>query len=401
LPFGAFLARCFQDAGDSPVFANTVIVLTKYLEVNEMIHRGVLLIPALCLFLIFGATTGHTSSSDTQTLDFYQLLNYIEMEDLQDPLELFEDHEGDFDKELNQENIAYLNDQKDLLKQIQGRLKAQNLKWRLAGSSKRILFVPEKRPEYARLFESYCRQATTYVLERLRVPSPYTEIATLEKPLREPKDSADHRISAYLVHNLADEYVEEYIFYNADDDHTKIKIKLSNRLFHGKIGSYTSNLKILDQNRFEFIREPYTIWQNSSKNPLNVFIAPIEETLHIVLRGSTEEAIRHNLQTIKPTNIEQVQQVVNDWMAVEEAIVGGLVYKLLPDVFRKFFNKIPEEKIAQVLAERECHQQYRYLSKGVQLVNDMGLDAAVSLYQENPQRFKSLVTEIRMKIASS
>lgn len=366
-----------------------------------MIYRGVLLIPALCLSLIVGATTGHTSSSDTEALDFSQLLDYIEMEDLQDPLELFEDHKGDFDKELNQENIAYLNDQKDLLKQIKGRLKARNLKWRLAGSSKRILFVPEKRPEYARLFESYCRQATTYVLDRLQVPSPYAEIATLEKPVHEPKDSADHRISAYLVHNLADEYVEEYIFYSADDDETKIKIRLSNRVFHGKIGSYTSNLKILDKNRFEFVREPYTIWQNSSKNPLNVFIAPIEETLHIVLRGSTEEAIRHNLETIKPTNIYQVQQVVDDWMAVEEAIVGGLISKLMPDIFRNFFNKTSEEKIGQAMADRDVHEQYRYLSKGIQVVDDMGLDAAVSLYRENPQQFKSLVTEIRMKIASS
>jgi hypothetical protein len=391
------LSGCRQQSG----CANTVNVLTKILEVDEMIQRGVLLIPAFCLFLFFGVNTGHASSSDSQISDFSRLLNFIEMEDLQDPLELFEDHQGDFDKELNQENLAYLKDQKDLLKQIQGRLKTQNMKWRLASSSKRILFVPEKRPEYARLFESYCRQATAYVLDRLNVLSPFAEIFTLQKPVLQPKSSAAEGITAYIVHNLADEYIEEYLFYNADDDQTKIKIKLSNRVFHGRIGSYSSNLKILDKSQFEFIHEPYTIWQNSSKNPLNVFIAPIEETLHIVLRCSTEEAIRKNLEILKPTNIGQVKQVIDDWMAVEEAIVGGLISKLMPDVFRKFFHESSEEKISKAMAERDCHQQYRYLPKGIQVVTEMGLNAAMLFYQENPQQFKDKLTEIRMKMASS
>jgi hypothetical protein len=365
-----------------------------------MVQRGSLLIATLCLIFSFGFHSGFADSMTNKEADYSQLLDFIKLEDLQDPLELFEDHQGDFDKALNQENLDYLNAQQDLLKNIQGRLNAQTLRWRLAGSSKRILFVPEKRPEYARLFESYCRQVTDYVLQQLKLPNPYAQIATLQTPYRVAPDHGSGGITAYLVHNLADEYVEEYIFYNADDDQTKIRIKLSNRVFHGRIGSYTSNLKILDQTQFEFIHEPYTFWQNSASNPLNVFVAPIEETLHIILRNDTENAIRQNLELLKPTHIDQVQQVVNEWMAVEEAVVGGLVAELLPDIFEKFFNSASPEMVNKAIAGRECQQQYRYLSKGIQIVSDMGRDAALLMYRQDPHKVKKMVAGTETGAAS-
>ena len=356
-----------------------------------------LIAAGFCVFFSFVQAQANTPEIDSP--DYSRLLYYIHMEDLQSPLVLFEDQDGDFDKTLNQENIAYLNQNKELLKRISSRLKGQTLKWHLASSSKRLLVVPERRTEYAWLFDRYCHEVVDYVLKRTRLPNPYLGIATLEGELPPARDDAPRGITAYLVHNIADEYVEEYVFYTQDDDSTKIKIKLRNRVFNGKIGSYTSDLKIGPHSSFEFVREPYTLWQNSARDPLNVFIAPVEETLHISVRGATEKAIRENLKRMEPKTLQDVQNVVNDWMAVEEAIVGGLVNQLMPDIFTRFLHDPSVDKMAAAMAARDEHVQYRYLHQGIQVVNDLGLEPAIHLYLSDPGHFKTLMANMQLAAA--
>ena len=319
--------------------------------------------------------------------DYSRLLEYITMDDLQSPLVLIEDRQGDFDKDRNQENIAYLNGNPELLKRMQSRLHGEHIQWKLSNSYKRLLAVPEERQEYARLFEGYCKEAVAYVLGRIDFPNPYAAIATLSGPLPAAGDSAPEGLTAYLVHNIADEYVEEYLFFNEAEDNTKIKIQMSNRVFSGIIGSYSSQLVIGAENHFEFVREPYTFWQNSALNPLNVLIAPVEETLHVVLRQYTETAISGQLEQIKPQKLDQVKQVVNDWMAVEEAIVGGLVSKLMPEVLTRFVSKSSQELMAKAMADRDAHPQYRYLDRGIHIVADMGLQDALACTEMNPPVF--------------
>ena len=198
-------------------------------------------------------------------------------------------------------------------------------------------------------------------------------------------------VTAYLVHNIADEYVEEYLFYKPEESGTKIKIKLSNRVFTGKIGSYTSKLTFGEDSRIEFVRDPYTLWQNSAKNPVNVLVAPIEETLHIALRSATETAIRDKLTQIKPKNIEEVESVVQEWMAVEEAIVGGLVARLMPEICSHLLSGPMQKEITDSLAERHIHEQYRYLQEGIRVVDDMGVRSAIDLYVSEPARFQKLI----------
>ena len=191
-------------------------------------------------------------------------------------------------------------------------------------SFKQLLAVPENRVEYARLFEQYYHTAVNYLLERIHAANPYERIVTLKGPLPAlPATGAQEGITVYLVHNLVDEYIEEYLFSSLYGDGNKIKIKVSNRVNDGKVGSVTSLVTIGADNQYEFNRLPYTVWQNSAQNPLNVLIVPIEETLHTLMRPFTKKAMLAELVQSGPTRIDQVRRIVDDWIAVEEAIVGG------------------------------------------------------------------------------
>jgi hypothetical protein len=366
-----------------------------------MRHQTILIL--LTILIALPGVCGHAAASTTTDVggdDFSRLLEYIALDDLQDPLVVFQDHSGDFDRTLNKENIAFLNKNKELLKKIKTRLKGDSLQWKLSSSSKRRLIVPETRTEYAALFQRYCRESIDFVLERLRSPSPYTDIATLSDTLPLGRAQTNSGVKAFLVHNIADEYIEEYTFYNQDDDSTKIKIKLSNRVFSGKIGSYSSDLVIGENSSFEFIHEPFTLWQNSAENPLNVFIAPVEETLHILMRDATEAAIRADLDQVQPKQVKEVEAVVDDWMAVEEAIVGGLVARLMPEVFSRFLPNTSGSELNEALAERDQFSQYRYLERGIKVVIDMGLEEAAKLYKADPLHFKQLVDSSNLAKAS-
>jgi hypothetical protein len=359
------------------------------MNANIRISAGLIIV---FTFLLLEAFPAAAMKGPEGERNYSHLLDFIAKPDLQTPLVLVEDHQGDFDKERNLENRSYLNDHPGLLTQIQHKLNGDTIQWELAGSSRRVLAVPESREDYAHLFESYCNDAIDYVLDRLQLANPFADIMTLSADLSGSltSPSQDGTI-AYLVHNLAEEYVEEYLFFNPEKQGTKLKIKLSNKVYTGVIGSYSTQLVIDPDLKYEFIREPYTFWQNSASNPLNVLIVPVEETLHAALRESTEGAIQDQLKLERPKKVGDVQSVIDHWMAVEEAMVGGLVAQLMPDLLERFVLQSSTSLLADTLAERRQHDQYRFLSGGVQTVADLGIHAALDLYQTKPQEFAYLI----------
>jgi hypothetical protein len=340
-----------------------------------------------CIALVPAARANPTLA----LFDTDRLLTFIQAENREAPLVLIDDGAGEFDTRLNQANLAYLNENKPLLTQIQSRLAADRVSFRLAGSSKRLLVVPERREEYATLFEQYCREAVAQALAATRLPNPYVAIATLREPPARPQGERAEGVTAYVVHNIADEYIEEYLFFDQTDDRSQIKIKLSNRVFTGRIGSYTSRLTFGAQAQIEFIHDPYTLWQNTARNPINVLVAPVEETLHIGLRCATEAAIRQALRQAPPENLEHVQRVVDEWMAVEEAIVGGLVAHLMPEIFGRLLTGPLREQMTAALAQRDMHAQYRYLPQGIRVVGELGVRPAVVLYMSEPAHFQRMI----------
>jgi hypothetical protein len=342
------------------------------------------------IFLIPVKAVHGRSPDDGQT--YALLLDYIQMDNRRTPLVEFTRTGQGVDQALNEENRRYISQNDALLGKIRAELGSDNLHWQLRQATQRLMVVPEKHPQYAALFEAYCRSVVDYVLEQTQLPNPYGAIATLKAPPKEALRSGEKGITAYLVHNIVDVYTEEYIFFDDRNQDRKISIKLDNRSYLGEIGSYSSYLVIEGGQHYSFERNPYTLWRNSAENPLNVFIAPVEETLHIALRGATESAIQSQLEAEPPITLNDIESVADEWLAVEEAVVGGLVSALMPAILDRFLDGEAAAGLHQSLIERQAFDKYRYLEQGMALVGRLGIQPAIRFYQDQPQQFKALLT---------
>ena len=109
------------------------------------------------------------------------------------------------------------------------------------------------------------------------------------------------------------------------------------------------------------------------------------------MRPFTETAMQADLVRYKPTQLNQVQQVVDDWMVVEEAIVGGVVWQVMPEILTRFLHEDSPDLLADILTEREELPQYRLLRSAIQVVTDLGVNQTIDVYSNNPLDFKSMI----------
>jgi hypothetical protein len=248
--------------------------------------------------------------------------------------------------------------------------------------------VPEERKEYARLFESYCHEVIGDVLDRTDLENPYAAIKT---PLRErPRiQNQGNKTVAFVVHNLAREYTANYIFSNDRED--QVRIALSGKIFSSEVGSYATQISLQEDGALIFERESYTIWQNSAKNPYTALMAPVEETLHILVRVCTEGAMRREMERKGVSRKKEVKEIADEWIAVEEAVVGGLVYELFPDILRTYIPGFSDSLIRKDLATKSKMNKYRYLKQGIEVVSRRGPKQILKLYRGDPALFKALL----------
>jgi hypothetical protein len=314
------------------------------------------------------------------------LVELIKTDDLSTPLYVFNDFEEDFDEDTHRASIKFLNGHPALIKKIEKDLDGKALKWRLDKLVYRMVFVPEKRKEYAVLFKTYCKDVINYALDKTELTNPYQDINTL---LEASPEISDEGVTAFLVHNLAKEYIARYAFINKE--RKKVVIELRGTVFSGKVGSYTTNIFVNENGEFTFIRDDYTIWQNSAKNPYTVLMVPVEETLHIVLREHTERAIKDHLEYKPVHSLADVERIADNWMAVEEAIVGGLVHAMLPQFLEERIHNISTSLVEEDIESKMDFRQYRHLKRGIEIVEQMGCKKAVKMYKEDPVEFKALL----------
>jgi len=345
-----------------------------------------LLVRSGIIFLLLLLTSCIVPHAPDSQRDYSRLVEFIKTDDKPSPLYVFNDFEEDFDEDSHRANIEFFNDHPALIKKIQKDLDDKALKWRLDKLSYRFVFVPEKRKEYATLFETYCNDVIEYTLEETELSNPYQNLQTL---LEERPEISDEGVTVFLVHNLAKEYVARYAFSNKK--RKKAVIELRGSVFSGKVGSYTTNIFMEESGEFRFIRDDYTIWQNSARNPYTALTVPVEETLHIALREHTESAIKDELESNSVDSIGEVERIVDNWMAVEEAIVGGLVHSLFPQFLEKHLSNLPNFLIEEDIESKMEFEQYRHLKKGIQIVESMGCKKAIKMYKEDPAVFKALL----------
>jgi hypothetical protein len=215
--------------------------------------------------------------------------------------------------------------------------------------------VPERRTAYADLFEAYCRDVTDYVVAATGGQNPYNTIMTLAEDYA-PDLTAKSGITVLLVHNLAEEYDYTYAFHGAGQK--SIAVELNQKKFTGELGSYTSILVSQDDGSLDFVPGKMTVWQNAAENPYSVLMVPVEETLHILLRSTTERAICSELANDDGRSSD-INRVIEEWVAVEEAVAGGLVYQLLPDFLEQHLAGFKSVWIDDDLIEKKKMDRYR------------------------------------------
>jgi hypothetical protein len=146
-----------------------------------------------------------------------------------------------------------------------------------------------------------------------------------------------------------------------------------------------------DNGTIEFLKDKYTIWQNSAANPFTALMVPAEETLHITLRESTESAIKKDVEQRHQRSLKSVGKIVEDWMAVEEAIVGGIVYKLLPNILEEHMTDLSLSYIKMDIITKRQFDKYRHLEKGITIMKEIGYREAIRMYLKDPMIFRDLL----------
>jgi hypothetical protein len=338
----------------------------------------------LPVILAFGVAYAIAEDSD----DYKRLLELIQLEDQNQPLYVFNDFEEEFDEASHRATRQYFKEHPGLIQRIKAKLQGGRLRWKLRNMIHRKLFVPESRAEYADLYKNYCLNVIQAILDKTGFDNPYDSIQTLNrsKPVHHEKNEG---VTAYIVHNLAKEYVGTYIFSNQTDK--KVKIELKGTLYSGDVGSYTSTLVMNENGTIEFLKEKYTIWQNSATNPYTALMAPAEETLHITLRGYTENAIKKAVEQSHQRSLKSMEKMVEGWMAVEEAIVGGIVYWLLPRILEEHIKDLPRSFIEMDIVAKSQFGKYRHLEKGITIIEEIGYREAIRMYSKDPATFRDLL----------
>ena len=348
----------------------------------KTIYYTLIIFPVLFVICMTDAIFASDSSKN-----YSILIDLIKLEDKQGPFFALNDFEKSFDQDLHKASIEYFNQHPDLIKKIQTDLDGQPIQWRLKNISHRLMYVPETRKEYTDIFERYCNDVVKDILRLTEFKNPYITIQTLGTS--KPQNSAEKGINAFIVHNLGKEYIATYIFSNKS--HKEIAIELTGKIFLGEVGSYSSYISLNENGSFEFMRNHYTIWQNSAKNPYTALITPVEETLHIVLRQYTERSIQDRIKNSSAKTLKEVEAIVKDWICVEEAIVGGLVYTLLPSIVEKYIPDLPDSLVESDIKTKIEFKKYRHLKKGIKIVKQLGYKKSIKMYQDDPMAFRNLL----------
>jgi len=317
------------------------------------------------------------------------LLELMRLEDQNGPLYAFNDFEEKFDRECHEASLDYLNQNPGIIEKIKSDLDSDKLKWEMVSLKRRYLFVPEKRQQYAELYRNYCRSVIDFILTETKLNNPYLDILILEHDIPEISD-VSNGITVFLVHNLAKEYIGTYSFF-AENQKKKVDLSLSGTVFTGEIGSFSSTLHLKKNGRIAFARNRFTIWQNSANLAFNTLVLPIEETLHIILRPYTETAIEAQLDRVGAKTLKSARKIVAHWIAVEEAVAGGLAHYYFPRVADKYFQNFELSEMNRSLRQKGHLQKYKFLNKGIRIIQKLGSEAVLQIYRDNPKRFRELL----------
>jgi hypothetical protein len=250
-----------------------------------------------------------------------------------------------------------------------------------------LLFVPELREKYADAYRRYCSDAIDYVLVKTKFDNPYLGIYN---PLEQYPETPLEGITAFTVHQLGKQY--KALCTLSGEEGRSVKVEVEGAIFSNHLGAVALLIDNPKDGLFLLRRKNYTIWQNRTKNLFTLLSIPLEETFHFIMGQYTDRKIDEKLKRLDEPKVFEVQNLANHWMAVEEALVGGLVHKLLGDFIQRTSIELPDSEIERDIEEKAHLPRYKFRKTGIATVNKMGCREAINLFREDPELFSKLVT---------
>ncbi len=316
--------------------------------------------------------------------DLEQVSQIPQMTEREGPLLVFRDFFADPDVEVEQLIRRQLAQRKDVLGLVRDKIAFEKaVRLSVEDIQVRLMFVPQLQENHATAYQRYCIDVTDYLFEMNPMDNFY---AAITSPRESYPPVSETGISAFLVHRLAKEYRAVCRF--SAESGRSVKYKATGAIFSNHLGAVDLEIQLQASGQFELMRKPFTIWQNNTENLYTLMSVPLEETLHYLLGKATDRQIALSIEAHSPENLPEVKRLAEEWMAVEESVVGGLVDRVLESYCVRNDMAMPVLIHGVKRAAEPFLPQYRYRDKGIQLVQNLGYQEAMALYLDNPSNFR-------------
>ena len=307
-----------------------------------------------------------------------------DMDERDGPLLIFRDFEADADLEVER----HLRRQMDRRSDLHARLKRKigfekQVALSIEALDVQLMFVPQVEQNHTAAYQRFCRDVTDYFFEMVQEDSFY---AAITSPRRNYPATSDSGISAFLVHRLAKAYRAVCRF--TAESGRSVAYRASGAIFSNHVGAVDLEIEVLAAGRFGLKRKPFTIWQNDTDSLSTLMSVPVEETLHYYLGRATDREIASCIVAEPPQTLQAAWRLAEEWMAVEESVVGGLVSRFLNGYCRRYQLDLPLSSLGGVPVEAPVLPQYRYRDRGVRMVEDLGPREVMALYMHSPAAFR-------------
>ena len=67
-----------------------------------------------------------------------------------------------------------------------------------------------------------------------------------------------------------------------------------------------------------------------------------------------------------------------------------MVHALLPRFLKSYAKNLPDSTIEEDIESRSEFEQYQYLERAIEVVRELGYEAAIRMYADHPGKFKEL-----------
>lgn len=251
-----------------------------------------------------------------------------------------------------------------------------------------LQYIPETRRHLASAYQDYCREAIAHTCRMAQVDSFYKGVFVPQAA--NPEIAPGEGISAFVVHRLVKDYKAICEFTGSSGS---VKFKVAGSIYSSHLGAVEMDVEGLPDGSYRIARRNYTIWQDHSDSVYTLLQIPVEETLHYLMGRYTDRHLLHQLHRDEISQTAEVQEIAKHWMAMEEALVGGLVEQVLPSLIRSQALSLDDGDVQRSAAAKAGLPQYRYRDIGLRVVESMGVQGAMQMYRDDPLAFQQQLTQ--------